>query len=53
MKTTIRIEIEMKPEIFDEFSRIKDAARDAFPDATSITVESEDGTSETIYTRKK
>jgi len=52
MKTTIRIEVEMKHEIFDEFSRIKEAARSAFPEATSITVESEDGTSETVYTRK-
>lgn len=32
---------------------ILDAARDAFPDATSICVESEDGTSETILVRHK
>lgn len=49
MKTTIRIEVET-----DETQcSIIDNLRDAFPEATSITVESEDGTSETVYTRKK
>ena len=33
-------------------SKTFDAARATFPNATSITIESEDGTSETIYTRK-
>jgi hypothetical protein len=54
MKTTIRIELEtgildkewVKQELIEK-------ARDAFPDAESIVVESEDGTSETVYTRKK
>ncbi len=33
-------------------SEILESARGWFPEATSICVESEDGTSETIYTRK-
>lgn len=47
-KNTIRIELST-----DETQRtILDAARDAFPEATSICVESEDGTSETILRKK-
>lgn len=49
MKTTIRIEIDVD----ETQGELLDAARLKFPDATSITVESEDGTSETTYTRKK
>lgn len=49
MKTTIRIEVETD----ETQGELLDSARIKFPDATSITVESEDGTSETIYTRKK
>jgi hypothetical protein len=48
MKTTIRIVIETD----DKQGLILEAVRMQFPQATSITVESDDGTSETIYTRK-
>lgn len=50
MKTTIRIEVE---DTEKSLVGIAEAIRNAFPEATSITVESEDGTSETVYGGKK
>lgn len=47
--TTIHIQLDAE----ETQREILDAARDAFPDATSICLESEDGTSETIYTGKE
>jgi hypothetical protein len=50
MKTTITIKLETT----ETQGELLDAAREAFGAvAVSIAIESEDGTSETIYTRKK
>ena len=51
-KYTIRIQIDTE-QSGDTISEILDAAKDMFHDATSICLESEDGTSETIYTGKE
>lgn len=52
-KYTIRIEIPVYLENAEgEMGKCLDKARDAFPEASSICVESEDGTSETIFTRR-
>jgi hypothetical protein len=55
---TIRVQLEA-PEAIDlprerdgTLGKLLDKSRATFPEATSITVESDDGTSETIYTRK-
>lgn len=47
-KHTVTIQLEAP----ENQSDMADIVRDAFPEATSITVDSEDGTSETIFVRK-
>lgn len=51
--TTIRIQIKANHSAEEAYALYADIVRDAFPEAVSITVDSEDGTSETIYTRKE